>query len=100
MPPRSIDILGRKWNIRAKRMRMLGLCRFDESLIEYQSGLRNHDKRDTVLHEVMHAVRHMQGHEYGGDVEEDYVRSLATGLVSVLDANPKLAAWLLNKEGA
>lgn len=98
MLPRSIDILGRKWSTRSKRMHNLGQCVFDDSLIEYKAGLKAQEKRDVVLHEIMHAVRFMQGHEYGEDVEENYVRSIATGLISVFDSNPKLAAWLLNKE--
>lgn len=98
MLPRYIDILGRKWSTRSKRMSNLGQCTFDDSLIEYKPGLSQQEKRDVILHEVMHAVRFMQGHEYGEDVEENYVRSLATGLISVFDANPKLAEWLINKE--
>jgi hypothetical protein len=43
----------------------------------------------------MHAVLHMQGRESGGEVEEEYVRALATGLTGVFQDNPELAAWLI-----
>lgn len=54
------------------------------------------DLKDTVLHEVLHAIRQSQGREYGGEVEEDYVRSLATGLTVVLRDNPEFAKWLIS----
>ncbi len=44
----------------------------------------------------MHAIRFTQGREYGGEVEEDYVRSLATGLTNVFRDNPGLLRWIAN----
>jgi hypothetical protein len=73
----------------------MGLCHYDKSLIELRTGQSPLDVRDTLLHEVMHAIRYSQGREYGGKVEEDYVRTLATGLLGVLQDNPEFARWLL-----
>lgn len=99
MLPRRLDILGRVWTTRARRLPdAYGQCDYEQNRLEYRPGLSHAEKRDVVLHEIMHALRHQQGHEYGGEVEESYVRSLASGLISVFDANPKLVAWLTSKE--
>lgn len=65
--------------------------------IDYRTRLASIALRDTLLHELMHAIRSTQGREYGGEVEEDYVRSLATGLIGVFDDNPEFAQWLITK---
>lgn len=76
-------------------MKDAGLCHFQQALIDVQTGQHPVDTIDTVLHEVMHAIRYCQGREYEGAVEEEWVRSLATGLVSTLKDNPEFASWLL-----
>lgn len=68
----------------------------DLMAIEYRANVPGFEIKDTVLHEVMHAIRHTQGREYGGEVEEDYVRSLATGLIAVFKDNPEFAKWLIS----
>lgn len=74
-----------------------GLWHESRNRIDYRTRLAADIKRDTILHELMHAIRSLQGREYGGEVEEDYVRSLATGLIGVFDDNPEFAEWLLKK---
>jgi hypothetical protein len=71
-----------------------GLCEPYEGKITIGLGMDNHQERDTLLHEVMHATLRMQGRPYTEE-EEVYVTALATGLISVLDANPKLRKHLL-----
>lgn len=71
-----------------------GLCRYDKALIDIQQGQLPIDEADTVLHEVFHAILYCQGRDYGGDIEETYVRALATGLVAALQDNPEFATWL------
>ncbi|QSI31481.1 hypothetical protein GNX71_18610 [Variovorax sp. RKNM96] len=63
--------------------------------IAYRDCMDAFDTKDTIVHEVFHAIRHTQGRENGGAVEEDYVRSLATGLIGVIQDNPAFAKWLL-----
>lgn len=98
--PSSLRINGHIFKVRttaAVAMPMaVGLCHHDIGLIELREGQSPIEVRDTLLHEVMHAVRYSQGREYGGDVEEDYVRSLATGLMGVFQDNPVLAQWLFS----
>lgn len=97
-PPKSITILGRPFRFRKRRASSMpeaaGLCHRGDGLIDIQAGQRPFDEADTILHEVFHAIRYCQGREDGGETEEDYVRSLATGLIGVLQDNPEFAAWL------
>jgi hypothetical protein len=74
---------------------MAGLCDPMRALIDISKGQLPIDETDTVIHEVFHAILYCQGREYGGDVEETYVRALATGLVGALHDNPEFAKWLL-----
>lgn len=101
-PPRKLAVNGREWALRAqpaKAMRgAVGLCFYAKARIDYQTRMSNVERRDALLHEVMHAVLYTQGREYGGEVEEAYVRALATGLIGVLDANPEFTNWLITKE--
>jgi Zn-dependent peptidase ImmA (M78 family) len=99
--PQSIRINGREVKLLPKTAAELpdayGLWFEESGSIHYRSRSPREVRRDTLLHEVMHAVRYYQGREYGGEVEEDYVRSLATGILGVLDDNPQFAKWLIHK---
>lgn len=75
----------------------LGEMHGDTGTILIQEGQTRESLKDTLLHEVFHAIRYQQGREDGGKVEEDYVRSLATGLIGVLSDNPTFAKWLILK---
>jgi hypothetical protein len=75
----------------------LGLMHGDAGEIQIKPCDDMFVTKDTVLHEAMHAVRYMQGREDGGEVEEDYVRSLATGILGILRDNPTFAKWLIAK---
>ena len=72
----------------------LGLHHYDKPLIDIRTGQQPLDEKDSVVHEVFHGILASQGREYGGNVEETYVRALATGLVATLQANPEFAEWL------
>lgn len=74
-----------------------GLCHFGRALIDIRQGQHPIDETDTVLHEVFHAILYCQGREYGEEVEETYVRALATGLTAALQDNPEFASWLLRR---
>lgn len=98
-PPEALRINGRIFSVRyspaAAMPDALGLCYFDKTLLEIRGDQSPHETRDTLLHELMHALRYTQGREYAGDVEEDFVRSLATGLMGVFQDNPEFAKWLI-----
>lgn len=92
----AVRILGRIWRIKfVKGLSTDGLCEYGKATLKVRTGMDLHDRKDTVLHELMHAVLYQQGREYGDEVEETYVRALATGLIGVFQDNPDLAAWLV-----
>lgn len=96
--PKTLKVNGRVFQLKLKAAtRMpdaLGLCYTDKGLIEIRKGQDPHELRDTVLHELCHAILSTQGREYGAELEELYVRALATGLIGVFQDNPELASWL------
>ena len=56
-------------------------------------------KRDTFLHEVLHAIIWLSGmsNEMDGEVEEKYVRYLTPWILAFLQDNPDSLAYLLEK---
>lgn len=65
------------------------------TLIEVDHTVAASQIRDTVLHEVLHAVINDFPHELDNDAEEALVRGLAPGVLAVLRDNPQLIAFLL-----
>jgi hypothetical protein len=99
-PPRSIRISGKEWAV--KRVRTAGdlggacgTCDYTASTISFASSLSPFDQKDTLLHEVFHALLAQQT-TWDRPVEEEerYILSLATGLTGVLQDNPEFAQWL------
>lgn len=92
----AVRILGRLWRIRrTKGLKSEGLTTYAKALIEVKPGLDPFERKEVVLHELMHAILYQQGREdHGCDVEETYVRPLALGILAVFQDNPELAAWL------
>jgi hypothetical protein len=97
LPPASIRIHGVDVPLRDRPLRELatefGQYHYDTKTIDYRRALRGEALRDTVLHEVMHAVLD-QPRDHGLITEEDYVLTLSTGLTKVLQNNPTFAVWL------
>ena len=86
-----IDILGKPYRVALKaEMSDYGECTAAECLIEIGTHQCDTQKRDTLLHEVLHAVEH----ELNVTVTEKAIRMLATGLLAVLRHNPALVAYL------
>lgn len=83
----------------------LGVCQFYENRIAVSTGQAVSQERDTLLHEVLHAlVRANRLHRapFGPlgnhDKEELAVALLATSLLDTLRRNPSLAAFLLDRD--
>lgn len=98
--PTAIRIGGLIWDIQyhiPERMGdNLGLCRCTEGVIEIRQDQSAFELRDTVLHEVLHAMMHHQGRTGSGPADEEtHVRCTATGLMGVLQDNPLFAKWLI-----
>lgn len=95
MGSNAIRILGRIWRLRTvKKLSADGECDYGPAILRIRAGMSQFDRKDTVLHEIMHAILHMQGRENDPAVEETFVRPLATGIIGVMQDNPELAAWL------
>lgn len=64
--------------------------------IQLFEGQAEHQMRDTMIHEILHAVIGMTGHE--GDFrkggEETVIVGASAALLDVLRSNPHLVAWL------
>lgn len=99
--PPALRLGGRDYKFRYRLSKHMpdidGLCHNAKALIDIRLGQLPIDETDTVLHEVFHAILHCQGREDGGDVEETYVRALATGLTVALQDNPEFTTWLLHR---
>jgi hypothetical protein len=99
--PKSIKVYGRVFKVKyrkpgdlLKSKGALGLYHNYDTLIEVDLGQENHEIADTVLHELFHALIHIDGPRLSIKTEEAYVGCLASGLVQVLRDNPKLITWL------
>lgn len=95
--PALVRVNGRKYSIQLlpprKMPEALGLCYPTECRIELRDDQSLIEMKDTLLHELCHAVLHTQGRE-GHELEEYFVRALASGLIGIFQDNPGLAEWL------
>ena len=76
-----------------------GVYIFEDLELSFQPGQANKAfAADSVVHEVLHAIWRVnalnQEKLAAKDCEERIVSVLATALVQLLKANPKLAVWL------
>tara|TARA_R110000782_G_scaffold233710_1_gene319806 strand:+ start:144 stop:470 length:327 start_codon:yes stop_codon:yes gene_type:complete len=98
-PPCTVKVNGRVVSIKYRASKhmpeLAGQFHPEHCQIDINKGQELQELQDTVLHETLHAILHTQGREYGGDVEELYVRALATGLCGVLKDNPEFTLWML-----
>ena len=96
--PKEILVNGRTMQVNLRPPHKLvgaaGCFYAQYGLIEISKGQSEDEMKDTLLHEVFHALLHTQGREYGGEVEETYVRALATGFVGLLKGDPAFISWL------
>lgn len=90
--PNSVRVLGRTYRISFEDLHghAFGFCQPNQQVILIQPGMIEDEEKDTVLHEVIHAVDYLM--QLG--LTEDQVRSTATGLYAVMKDNPKLATYL------
>jgi len=72
-----------------------GLCHKGYQRIEVRDGLPAGEEVDTVLHEVLHAIVFGMGLRSSPATEEKFVLTIASGLLSVLQDNPRFAQWLI-----
>ena len=93
MIPAEVDVVGKPYSVTLTQRGEgdYGECFADHCRIEvadYQCELQ---RRDTLLHEVLHAV----DHEMHCNMSEAMIRRMATGLLQVLRHNAGLVAYLV-----
>lgn len=66
-----------------------GECDYDKGKIKIKKGLCPNDKSNTVLHEILHAIFHVQGLNLGYKKDERIVLSMTNGLILFMQENPK-----------
>ena len=98
--PESVRVLGKTFTVTLEPARALnrlevGLCDEHTQTITVLEGLHPEDERETLLHEVLHAVDHAMHCE----LSEHQVSALSRGLLAVLIDNPAFGAWLLERSG-
>jgi hypothetical protein len=93
MIPPKLRILGKLWQIKqqaTKGGKDDGKCEFATKIIWVNPKQTEDSKRDTLLHEVIHAL----DEELQTKTSERQVRLLATGLLEVIRNNPAFMAYL------
>ena len=100
-PPPTIKLGGHDWTIRHaasisdSEEFLYGRTSTRKSLIEVEASQSPQQKRDTVLHEVLHACLTHLSITLVDDEEEKIVRGLTPWLLAALRDNPKLVRFLL-----
>lgn len=93
--PDTVRVLGREYTIlREPDSTNMGSCHNALGVINVTPEQDAFSAKDTLLHELMHAILHQQGYTHSYKKEEAFVRPLATGIMTVLQDNPAFAKWL------
>ena len=98
-PPRdwTVDILGKRfavvWKAPGKDM---GECDAKACQIKVDPTIGLDQQRDTLLHEIVHAI----DHEMDTNMRERQVRLTATGLFHFMRANPEIVRWLCETDAS
>lgn len=73
--------------------RELGKCFYDEQFIRLKPGMKRSKSQEVLLHEVLHAC----GYPSLAERDEEFVDTVAPQLLQVLQQNPKLVQFLIQK---
>ena len=92
MIPGQLRILGKTWEVAEAPVDFTdsGSCSRDHQKIVVSTAQPLDNVKDTLLHEVLHAVDYCMATK----LTEDQVAALATGLLVVFLDNPKLMEFL------
>jgi len=97
LPPDTLDIFGKRFTIKLLEPDESDDCDGYMDLGKSEIGLRiqesNDYNKDTLLHEVVHAIDETLNLK----LKESQVHQLAVGLLAVLKQNKKFSQWLLNE---
>ena len=88
----GLDILGKRFRVVYKKMKDdFGKCDSVACEIWIHPIQSEEQKRDTLLHESIHAL----DHEMQTKMSERQVRLISTGLIHWMRANPEFVAWIM-----
>lgn len=85
---------------RAESIDVVGHTDHNRALIVLDATQAPCQRRDSLLHEVLHTIAETTGlaFEWGTEREEQIVRRLAPVVLAVLRANPQLVAYLTDTD--
>lgn len=87
----TLDILGKRFSLTWKAPgKDFGQCDAKLCQIKVDPHCGSDQQKDTLLHEVLHAI----DHELDTGMRERQVRLQATGLLHFMRANPEVIRWL------
>jgi hypothetical protein len=98
LPPDEIRVVGKRWGLLCRgdlieSQEAFGLTDIREQVIYYTDSVTPSQMRDTVIHELFHAIDMTIGLE----MSEAQVHGMAAGVYAVLEDNPDFADWLLRR---
>jgi hypothetical protein len=89
----DIDSKDSAWKDRNKAV---GMCKVEQSLIEYCKEQSSPEIVNTIIHEILHALVYVFDIEFDNTKkEESLVTKMANGIHTLLLDNPDLLKWLL-----
>lgn len=95
-PPKTVTILGKPFTVKvvtSPHYEAYGEvdCAAQEILIASEQA--HEQRRDTLLHEISHAI---EG-QLGMTIDHSFIHALGCGLSQVIRDNPDLVKWLTKK---
>jgi hypothetical protein len=95
-PFKQLSVIGKRIRILwdATLVDNYGEYDLEKNLISIAVGLPHDEARDTLLHELTHAVEK----QLNCHIPEDKLRLIVTGLYAVMKDNPRLVTYLFEEE--
>jgi hypothetical protein len=99
--PTEIRVMGRNYQVlfdheSPLELSSLGTCNNQLMLIAVKEGQHPVEEADTLVHEVFHAIWYTMHISGSGAGEEEVVRRMASGFMSVLMDNPQFLKYLVS----
>ena len=95
MKPKTIKVVGKIYQIVYGEFQNRGLCEAVKQKISIDHDLPPDEERDTILHEVFHAIEDAMGI----DMADRNIRCLATGMYAVFRDNPDFFRYIGERIG-
>jgi Zn-dependent peptidase ImmA (M78 family) len=102
---KEVKVLNKVYKVKVKKViregELYGLTNHDRGQIRLLRDQPLSSAKDTLLHEVLHAIWHGHSMSYGiqnEEAEEYAVTMMATGIMAVMEDNPWLREALFKEE--